>query len=305
MLKAIPQIILIKSLLLADFPSGSSISYHDGRFYLVGDDASKVAVLDHHYRQVNAIGLFDHPGKRISKAKKADFETAVVIDVDHKAHLLAIGSASRREREKGMLIPLASADSHQAAPSTIDLAVFTERLKTSGIKEVNIEGAAVIGDQIVLANRGNHTYPENHLIITEKDYWLRQEDAHISVLPLTLPPSEKGFTGISELCYVPSSNSLLFTLSSEATANAYDDGVIGDSYIGWASGISGKLKQPALVLDGIINLSETDAAFKGEKIEGICLERADGKELLLHLVADNDQGESRLFNVKMIVDDNP
>ena len=166
MLKAIPRIILIKSLLLGDFPSGSSISYHDGRFYLLGDDANKVAVLDHHYRQVDSIGLFDYPEKRIPKAIKTDFEAAVIVAIDQQAHLLAIGSASRREREKGMLVPLAAPGSGVAAPSPIDLSVFTERLRKSGIKEVNIEGATVIGDQIVLANRGNETYPENLLIIT-------------------------------------------------------------------------------------------------------------------------------------------
>jgi hypothetical protein len=88
-------------------------------------------------------------------------------------------------------------------------------------------------------------------------------------------------------------------MSSEATNNAYDDGVIGDSYIGWVNGINQKLQQPDIMLDGLINLSEVSAAFKGEKIEGLCIESANGDELILHLIADNDQGESRLFNVRL------
>lgn len=290
-----PRVTLLRSLLLTDFPSGSSISYYDGRFYLVGDDAGKVAVLDRHYREAGAIRLFDHPEKRIPKAQKTDFEAAVVVHQQNKPYLLAIGSASRREREKVMLIPLQSGE----APSAFDAAVFTERLRRSGIKEVNIEGASIAGNHLILANRGNNAYPENHLIITEKDYWTRQREAVISVLPLTLVPGTRGFLGVSELCYDEISDTLLFTLSSEATANAYDDGAIGDSYIGWTDGISKKLGQPAVAADALINLSEADARFRGEKIEGVCIEESRAHELLLHLVADNDKGESRLFQVKL------
>lgn len=295
MLQIIPRIILLKSLLLADFPSGSSISYYDGRFYVVGDDAVTIAVLDPQYREMHAIRLFDDPEKRIPKARKTDFEAAVVM----QPHLVTFGSASRKEREKVMLIPLQQGDT---ALSAFDTGVFTERLRKAGIKEINIEGAAVVGDHLILANRGNNTYRENHLIITEKDYWARQHEAAISVLPLTLPTNAEGFLGVSGLCYVPSSNSLLLTLSSEATANAYDDGAIGDSYIAWIENIGQKLGQPGVVTDGMINLSEADAGFKGEKIEGICIEQANGNELLLHLVADNDKGQSRLFHVKMVMD---
>jgi hypothetical protein len=295
MQQAKPRVTLLRSLLLRDFPSGSSISYYNGKFYLVGDDAGNVAVLDRHYGQEDVIRLFDHPEKRIPKAQKTDFETAVIVQVQHKPHLLAIGSASRREREKVMLISLQEGEK----PVTFDTGVFTERLKKSGIKEVNIEGATVAGNHLILANRGNNTYPENHLIITEKDYWTRQDEATLSVVPFTLSEDIPGFLGVSELCYDELSDTLLFTLSSEATANAYDDGAIGDSYIGWTGGISKQLRQTSLTPDALINLPQADAGFRGEKIEGICIEEARSNELLLHLVADNDKGESRLFQIKL------
>lgn len=297
MQQAKPRITLLNAVLLPDYPSGSAITYYEGKFYLVGDDARNIAVLDLDYREAGAIPLFDHPEKRIPKAQKTDFETAVIVDIQHQPHLLAIGSASRKEREQVMLIPLQQSDGHL---SKFDTAVFTARLGRSGIKEVNIEGATLAGEQLILANRGNNTNPENHLIITGKDYWLHQEDAPLSVLPLTLPADTNGFLGISELCYDALSDTLLFTLSSEATANAYDDGAIGDSYIAWVNNISQKIKQSSVSLDALINLPEADAAFKGEKIEGICIEAAHGNEMLLHLVADNDKGQSRLFRLKLL-----
>lgn len=288
---------MLQSMLLAAYPSGSAISYHEGKLYLVGDDARHILVLDRDYRQAGAIRLFDHPEPRIPKAQKTDFETAVIVKVQQQPHLLAIGSASRKEREQVMLVPLQQPDGSHTA---FDTGVFTARLKRSGIKEVNIEGAALAGDHFILANRGNHTYPQNHLIITAKDYWLCQEDAPFSVLPLTLPADMHSFLGISELCYDALSGTLLLTLSSEATANAYNDGLIGDSYIAWVNNIGQKLTQTALALDALINLPEADPAFNGEKIEGICIEDAQPNELLLHLVADNDKGQSSLFRLKLL-----
>jgi hypothetical protein len=52
-------------------------------------------------------------------------------------------------------------------------------------------------------------------------------------------------------------------------------------------------------MDGWLNLVEADPAFITQKIEGICLEHLDGDQLILHLVADNDGGESRLFKVSL------
>jgi hypothetical protein len=248
-------------------------------------------VLNTDYQEVDSIKLFDYSEKRIPKIEKTDFETAVLVNDNDKIHLLALGSASTKEREKGMLIALD--DMGLQAFSTAE---FIKRIK---IAEINIEGATCIGDHLILSNRGNNANPANHLIITEKNFWIRQKEAALSVLPIAIPFPTKEIPGVSEMCYVESRDILLFTMSSEATNNAYDDGVIGDSYIGWVNGINQKLQQPDIMLDGLINLSEVSAAFKGEKIEGLCIESANGDELILHLIADNDQGESRLFNVRL------
>jgi hypothetical protein len=284
-------------LLLNKFPSGSAINYYNGKLYLIGDDANNLLVLNMDYGEIDSIKLFDYSEKRIPKAEKADFETAVLVDVNDKTHLLILGSASGKEREKGMLIPLA--DDNLAEPQTFSNAVFIKRVKMTGITEINVEGATCIEDYLILSNRGNNANRENHLIITEKDFWTRQNEAAFSVLPVVIPFSTKEFPGISELCYVASKDILLFTMSSEATDNAYDDGVIGDSYIGWVNDISRKLAGPDIMLDGLINLSEVNEDFKGEKIEGVCVESASDSELMLHLIADNDLGESRLFNVRL------
>jgi hypothetical protein len=297
-LKAV--ITLLRLLLLSDYPSGSAISYYDGQLFVVGDDAGKLLVLDSNYTEVNAITLFDYQGKRIPKAQKADLETASIVTINGKDNLLILGSAATSERERGVLLPLPLSEQ---PPKHISFSTFTNRLKTLGIPELNIEGSAVVNDHIVLTNRGNETNAVNHLIVTPSNFWTSQEDVAISLHKLVIPFDLPAFAGVSELCYIPEKDILLVVLSSEATANAYDDGMIGDSYVGWISHASRRINAHDITLDGIINLSEADPAFKGEKIEGICLASVDGKECLLHLVADNDQGQSKLFYVRLAIEE--
>ncbi|WP_207511019.1 DUF6929 family protein [Longitalea luteola] len=299
-----PEIRLIKSHVLKDFPSGSSINYYDGKFYLVGDDANNLIILDNTYKQIDSIRLFNYPEKRIPKADKADFESATIISINNKPHLFIIGSASTEKRKKALLLPV---QSYQAGFANLFHPffyqdAFLKQLETKGISEINIEGATIIGDALVLSNRGNNAKPVNYLIITPADALqapAKQNDFTVSVIPLTLPVKTKAFTGVSELCYVASKDRLLVTLSEEATDNAYDDGVISDSYIGWINNVSKKMNSSTLMLDEMINLSTVDKSFRQQKIEGLCVESVTDAALNIHLVSDNDNGESKLFNIKV------
>lgn len=288
-------ITLICSLLLPDFPSASAVEFYDDRLYLIGDDATCIQVLDKDYQLIKNIRISNAEEKRIAKAAKADYEASALIRLHGRIYLMASGSLATEKRRQLLLLPLPDGESSaiQFVPYP---AAFTTQLLNSGINELNIEGAAVVNNTLLLSNRGNNTWPRNQLVITVPGFW-EQAAPPVSVVPFTLLTPTPVFAGVSELCYVPEKDLLLCTFSSEATANAYDDGAIGDSYIGWISNISQKLSQNTVTPDGMLNLTGADPAFKGEKIEGICLESIQDNTLTLHLVSDNDAGASRLFKV--------
>jgi hypothetical protein len=292
-----PTVQLLQVLLLANFPSGSSINYYENKLYLLGDDAQAILILDPHYKAVDSIRLFDYPEKRIPKSQKVDLESSAIVTIAGNKHLLALGSASTNNRKKILLVPLTpdGAIDHGKAVVSNSITAFVDRLTNGGIKVVNIEGASVMRRSLILANRGNRNYPNNYLIVTEEDFWNRQKEAALRIMPIELLGRHKEFLGISELCYVESKDMLLFTFTTEVTSNAYDDGTIGSSYIGWVNNVARKLKQAKLRLDGMINLSDANNEFKNQKMEGICVERVGDDELLLHLISDNDNGETKLF----------
>lgn len=312
------EITLLHTLLLPDFPSASAVEYFDGRLYLIGDDATCILVLDKDYQFIESIPIADAPGKRIAKAEKPDFEASALITWKGQTYLLASGSLATEKRCQLLLVPLQAEvpGSDQPLPPMNGPAIaaaklsanlqrinyppaFIPQLLATGIHELNIEGATLIGNTLLLSNRGNDAFPVNQLILIANGFWEEEQVPLFSVLPLTLGTPTPVFAGVSELCYVAEKDLLLCTLSSEATTNAYDDGAIGDSYIGWIVDISQKLAQPSLVIEGWVNLAAADPAFKMEKIEGICVEGIREDHLVLHLVSDNDGGESRLFKVAL------
>lgn len=296
------KIELLDTLLLNDFPSASSVTFCDGRLYLAGDDAGYILIMDTVYRETGRIILFDFKGKRIPKPLKADIESSVMITIEQKKNLLLLGSASRPNRMQCFLVPLmepALYDLSKAWCKTFSLNQFIKRLQQGGIDEINVEGCTLAGDNLILSNRGNRARPANYLVVTDKNFWENQQHANIFIIELTLPVQEVQGLSVSELCYVSSRDMLLFLLTSEATCNAYDDGLIADSYMGWINDFTAKTKLKTITAHGMINLALADKQFKGEKAEGMCIEKEEGNKLLIHLVSDNDAGTSRFFKIKL------
>jgi hypothetical protein len=299
-----PQLRLLKTRSLPDFPSGSSINYYQGRFYLIGDDATHVLVLNNEFRKADSIHLFDYSEIRIPKAEKTDLEGSVILNSNGDHQLLIVGSASRKNRKRIILIPFSGEGLNLNASkiSMYKTKVFVKRMNSFDILDVNLEGVCLVKEKLLLGNRGNRSNQNNHIIITDPDFWEHQDDARLEVIKIQLPgAAAEELLGLSELCYVEQLDMLLISLTAEETKSSYDDGAIGDSCLGWITGASKKLVGPALTLDGMLPLVEVDTAFRNQKIEGICVSSVSATGMVVHLIADNDSGETKLFEVTMTV----
>ena len=286
-----------KVLLLNDFPSGSSLEYYNNRLYLGGDDATRLLILDTGYNRADSIILFESDLTRIPKDLKADLEASAIINLNDQPHLLLIGSASMPTREKIIVIPLNDTANLQVQST----GTYFKRLVNSGISDINIEGATTAGKLLIMSNRGNLSRPNNQLVFTDTNFWLHQLTAPIDTAVIILPHTKR-FTGISGLAYIEKNDLLLFTASTELTRNSFDDGDIGNSYIGWIKNISSQTRKKKILADGFINLTDVNNIFAKEKIESICVSHSQANTHTIHLVSDNDNGTSRLFRLRMTIE---
>lgn len=287
------QLVLEQMHHLSSYPSASSIEYLNGKFYIMGDDATHLLILNTNYNVVDSHRLFKG-NNRINPLKKADIEASTVVSRNDRDYILLLGSSSTKKRNRVLLYPT----QFEKVIDGSDLKRFNKRIKKAGIPEINYEGVATIYNQLVISNRGHQKNPWNQLIVTDKDFYNNQAGTPIHIINLTLDLPSTSFAGISGLTYVQSKDMLLFTASTENTSTTTGDGEIGDSYIGWVSNFSTKMNSKEITADKLINLSKNNQQFNKQKIESVCVQEVQGNALILHLVADNDNGETTIFKMR-------
>ena len=289
-----------------DYPSASSIEYYDGKLYLIGDDATKLLVLDTNLNIVDSIPIISYPGNRIPKDIKPDLEASAL----NGDNLFLFGSGSlspyRNFAWKHNLKTLAS-DGWTVYPPLsalqdndgINLEPLFIKAKELGVEQINIEGACFVSGKLLFANRGNKGYPHNHLIIADEKFLDNDSSFQIFIIPFAPQKDIASFKGISGLCYARESDQLILTVSTEDTKNSFDDGSIGKSYLWIISKISTKIIDSALGTKRVIDLEYIDSRFKGQKIESATVIKETDKLIYLALVADNDDGSSTVFKMSI------
>lgn len=287
-----PKLIEIKTL---DYPSGSGLAYFDDHIYVIGDDATAILKADSQFKVVDRTGPFISSQERIPKDKKADLESIALIKLNKAPVFLLAGSGSLVPyRNVCWIVDPATKEKKQYLLDT-----FYNRLKNEGIRDLNIEGATAIPAGIVLASRGNRSFPKNFLIFTSHRFWENQDSAFIKIIKAGASTDTDFFNGISGLDYSYATDQLLLSVSTENTYDSYKDGDIGKSYLWIINDISSKKRLTAINPDRIIDLEEMDSRFKGNKIESVCIVAENKKEKELVLVSDDDKGGTVLFRMTL------
>ena len=278
---------------LPHYPSASGVEYFRKHFFIIGDDAKYVLILDSNLTTVDSIALYSFPGQKIPKNIKPDLEAIALIRDRDKSRLFIPGSGSISPyREMAWLI-----DPLTKQKDSIRLDTFYRRLKAKDVQELNIEGACSIPGAFVFSNRGSKGYPKNHLVLTKQEFWKDQTHAPITLIHMGATEDSTVFNGISGLVYSAKSDQLLLTVTTEDTKNSLEDGTIGKSYLWIVKNISGKRGWKGINPNRMIDLEKVDQRFKGQKIESVCITNETKKILHLVLAADNDNGSSTLFRL--------
>lgn len=253
--------------------------------YVVADDENHLGVFssDNHVPG-DLIRLFEGtlPEKtKKRKAEKRDLETLTQLPAfqgyAHSA-LLALGSGSKSNRVIGVLLGLGANGQVNTAPQHIDLASLYEDLRNE-FDVLNIEGAVISGDDLVLLQRGNKG-SKNALIRLSVAAFLNDLTAGYAPRLHRTPTSMT--IDLGSVDDVPFSftdgaalinGALLFTAVAEDTDNAVDDGACKGSAIGIISA-DGK----------IVRIERIDPAYK---VEGVVASMRD-QHIHVQLVTDGD-----------------
>jgi hypothetical protein len=256
-------------------------------FYVLCDDAHHVGVFGAdimapgHLVRLLPDDLPRDAAKR--KAVKPDFEILLELPSGAESsgtRLLAMGSGSTVQRMRGVLIDLSP---QGATPEVeiVDLTPFFAALAPL-CPEVNLEGACVVADRIVLFNRGNITHPET-LIFSASLSALLMGGAVDLQLERTLVLPFIGGVPLSVTDVVRlEDGTLLLSVVAEATGDSYADGaIIGAAFV---------------VLDAQFNIEKFEMIEPNCKIEGIAAVRNErGIDIFCVSDADDPAKPSSLY----------
>jgi len=280
---------------LENYPSGSVIEFYDDNIYIVGDDSRNLLVMNKKWSKPTLINLFDTAEKKTPKTAKSELETMTLLSIDKKLHLLIVGSGASDKKNKALLLNLKT-----KAKTWLDLSVFYNRIKATGIPELNIEGIAEVYDYLVLVNRGNAANPANHLIITKSDFWKNQEKATLQTIVIDFEAGAAASNiGITGLTYSDKHEDLFITIVTEEKPDANGHTKIGKSYLGVIENLYRKIgrEKGKLKINQLIDLPAADKQFKGYEIETVCIQSEKDHSLKLQLVGNNKTGKTFLFKI--------
>jgi hypothetical protein len=268
------------------------------RAYVIADDELHLAVFRdlHSPGELHRIFAGDLPRpKKARKRMKPDLETLVLLPsldgTSNGVALLALGSGSRPNRNVGAIIPLDAEGEPSVPVRTLSLDTLYQPLREM-LGEINIEGAMVLGDQLVLLNRGVPGRSDN----AAARYPLRQFLEGIECKRLVLEPTslrryELGSIDGVPLAFtdgtaLPDGAGWVFSAVAENMHDSYSDGPCSGSVVG--------------VVDGCGDLLALHRLAQPIKVEGIAVSVGDdGIALCMVTDADDPAQSSQLLLARL------
>lgn len=272
-----------------DYPSGSTISFHKGKLYLMGDDAQRLLILDTALNSIDSLPVFLARSGRTPKPIKPDIESSEVID----NNLWLLGSGTVTPYRDSIF----QVNFSNRAIKKSSLKIIYDRVGTD-IEKLNIEGFTKIKDRLVLGNRRNRPDIQNYFITASSDFLENQRQASIKIIPFGVPSPNAGISGIA---FYPKRDILFVTCSEEFTKDAYNDGDIGQSYLGIVSQASEKIEADSISTLNWIPLSLISSSFNNIKVESVAISEIRRGLYNLYLTADNDNGKTVLFKLRLFI----
>jgi hypothetical protein len=217
--------------------------------YVIGDDELFLAVFEVASGapgRLERVFVGELPADRDArKAAKPDLEALTVLPPfeDHpQGALLGLGSGSSSARDRGFVWGLGPDGALRGEALQIELTPLYGLLRDE-LGELNIEGAAVVGEHLWLLQRGNSEVGVNvvaELALSEVMDSLVRDRALAASELRRVRAYDLGELGGAKLTFSDASplggELLVFTASAESSPNTYEDGDILGSVVGTIDG---------------------------------------------------------------------
>lgn len=273
--------------------SASGLAFDGNKIWIAGDDAAYVIKSSLDGSEFTRIKLYENATEqRLRKPVKHDLEACVLCEVLGEPHLFLFGSGSLSPYRDTLFVLNIKNTNLCLKRSMAQLYDAIRKKAALKKNELNLEGAALVGDQLVLFNRG-----KNFIVLMRWKKFvlyamneLMNDVPAFTIINIELPVVNGFRIGFSGACAL-NENELLFTATLEETSDSINDGPVKGSYIG----LLNLKNNTAANVVSLLQIKNADGNILTDKLEAIETIKISGKSISAIAVADNDDGESKLF----------
>lgn len=295
--KLAPTAVVTREMGIPGFASGSGMALLGGTYWAVGDDDPYLWQLDAAGGMLSRSTLWDSTtvvDGRIPKAVKPDFEAVALLPQSGDTVLVIFGSGSKSPRRDVMIVAVPKEDG-AAHPFSEKFYSWLREAAHLDAKGLNLEGAALYEEELILLNRANNTMYRLALggfqdFLKTGETASLQLEAQAYDLP-RIEGHRATFSGASSLS---GTHHLLFSASVEVTDNSIDDGKILGSFIGTLD-LSDKVNPSVHCARIMMNADGSPFSGKLEALEG---QRMPGGALRVVGITDNDDGTTQWIEIE-------
>lgn len=282
---------------LEGVPSASGLEILDKTLYAVGDNSPFLYRINNNYQieEKQPIASVEGMVNGVTpKEIKMDFEAIACVEKEEGKEFLIFGSGSKSPKRDNMV----TVNLGTGAVNTYSLVEFYKKLReTARLEEgaLNIEGAVVKNDELLLFNRGENLILKYKLEELER-YLAGERDCPAPKTYFINLPEIKGIkAGFSGAAIIPNEDQVLFTASVENTEDWINDGEVLGSFVGMID-LKG-LKDN--VTPDCVRLIDKGKPLN-VKVESLAVFYPTlHNDLRLLLVTDSDGGASELFEANL------
>lgn len=299
---------IIRRQLLPDLPSASGLEVIADKMYIIGDDTPLLYQLHTgSWVQEATYPLFatEHfRSGRLPKMLKPDLECLAGLTVADTSYLLSFGSGSAPHRDTCYVIQLPNISGTGVTVRSVSLTKLYRALQTdvkvTGNSSLNLEAAAASTEYLYLLQRSVNNGPDA-LLIFALPAFMNYLSNPASALPdytvfsFRLPDInglKAGFSGASFY-----DGNLFITASVENTTDAYLDGEVLGSFVGYLD--LANPQQPAIYTARLTTASGQPYLGKVESIS--IVEKTAEKQYRALAATDNDNGQSELLELALTI----
>ena len=270
--------------------AASGLVHIDEMLCVVGDDEQHLALFsqsDDGPGRLLRLLPGDLPRKaKKRKAVKPDFEILFGLKTSGETPtrlICAMGSGSSSQRMRGAVVDLDTGN--------VRVLCLKNLFASLGplVAEINLEGAVLHRDRLLLFNRGNMSNPETAIFETALNGVIHNEAVDVHIVKNLLLPAIDGvpFT-VTDACTFGDGR-ILMSAVAEVTNDSYNDGEI--------------LGAAIILLDAKLDIIAIESIEPTLKIEGIAARRTTtGVELLCVSDADDPATPSALYSADLALE---